>query len=374
MRPQDRPERRCLKLARWPNADRAAWEAALRPLGLLNRGLSPAARWRPATQHKNRRGYGRWLTFLIGSGRGVSGDPAGRVTPAAVGAYLSELADQGVAPYTRRNRLGELHTVMRLFAPDRDWRWLGRLVAELERIAREAADPTIPDLLTSEIVELCLTELAAITRNEEKPEMAQAVSYRDWLMMALMAVTCIRRGNYAAITIKGHLRETLDGLLIDFGPTETKTHRYTEHPVPHRLEEALLRYITVYRPLLFGTIATDRLWLNRYGRPMNDMAVYRRLVRRSRQAFAIPINPHAYRAIAASSIAIVAPEAIGAVPALLGHSNPKTAECYYLRASSLSAARRVADTIRGLRESLPVPEDWYPAGNTRRRAQKRTRS
>lgn len=366
MRPQDQPERRCLKLAQWPNADRAAWEAALRPLGLLNIGFSPASRWRPATQHKNRRGYGRWLTFLIGSGRGVSGEPASRVTPAAVDDYLDELTNQGVTPYTRRNRLGELLTVMRLFAPDRDWRWLGRLVAELERIAREAADPIIPDLLTSEIVELCLTELAAVTRNEEKPEIAQAVAYRDWLMLALMAVTGIRRGNFAAITMAGHLRATSHGLVIDFGPTETKTNRYTEHPVPRRLKDALRRYIAVYRPLLLGDAATDRLWLNRHGRPMNDMAVYRRLVRLGRQAFGIPINPHAYRAIAATSIAIVAPEAIGAVPALLGHSNPKTAERYYLRASSLSAARRVGDTIRALRETLPVPEEWRTAETTPR--------
>ena len=84
---------------------------------------------------------------------------------------------------------------------------------------------------------------------------------------------------YGWLEIYHGVRATSHGLVIDFGPTETKTHRYTEHPVPRRLKDALRRYIAVYRPLLLGDAATDRLWLNRHGRPMNDMAVYRRLVR-----------------------------------------------------------------------------------------------
>ena len=68
--PRHGPARRCLALAKWPEPDRSLFEAATaeRPRLLLAAGRG--VRWRPATIHKNRRGYGRWLTFLRTSGHG----------------------------------------------------------------------------------------------------------------------------------------------------------------------------------------------------------------------------------------------------------------------------------------------------------------
>ena len=79
---------------------------------LLSYERSSAASWRPATCHKNRRGYGRWLTFLKNSSADLSVPLADRVTREHVAAYLEELRRQQVAPYTLRNRILELHAVM----------------------------------------------------------------------------------------------------------------------------------------------------------------------------------------------------------------------------------------------------------------------
>src|SRR4051812_22255450 len=100
MRPQLDPARRCLPLAEWPDTDQAAWHSALSSNDLLSFERSTAGSWRPATADKNRRGYGRWLTFLKNSGDYLSEGFADRVTKARVARYLFELRNQEVSPYT----------------------------------------------------------------------------------------------------------------------------------------------------------------------------------------------------------------------------------------------------------------------------------
>src|SRR5215204_1898398 len=104
MRPQTDPARRCLAVAEWPASDRAAWHAGLSSNDLLAFERSTAASWKPATCQKNRRGYGRWLTFLRNSGHDLSENLADRVTRKRIAAYLLELQQQHVAAYTLRNR------------------------------------------------------------------------------------------------------------------------------------------------------------------------------------------------------------------------------------------------------------------------------
>ena len=138
MRPQDDPARRCLPVDEWPNAHRLAWRASVAPDDPLSLERSSACNWRSPTSHKNRRGYGRWLTFLKNSGAGWSASPAECVTRERVAAYLAELRRQRVAPFTARNRILELLAVMLVIAPDRDWGWLKACGVHLDRQAEEA--------------------------------------------------------------------------------------------------------------------------------------------------------------------------------------------------------------------------------------------
>ncbi len=369
MSPRTDPARRCRKVDEWPEADRLAWERALQPSRLLTERRSAAARWRPETRHKNRRGYGRWITFLVTSGRGTNGHPAERVTPDALEAYIEELRQQGVSLWTQRNRVAELLASIRAIGPQQDWGWLSAILNDLEWQAREAYEPPMPELLTPDVLARCLDELAAIEAVANPPGNKLAIRHLDWLMLALMAATGLRRGNFAAITLDRHLRETSSGSLIVFDRSETKTHRRAEHPVPSYLEAHLRTYIAVYRPLLLGTKSSDRLWLSIRGNPMDGHGVYLRITELCQKAFGAPLNPHAFRSIGATTVAILAPEEIGAVPAFLQHTNPKTSEEYYLRASSMAVGRRYGDTIRELRRSLPPPPEW----NIRPRARRRHR-
>ena len=61
------PMRRALPLVEWPQADQAAWCAAVTPGDIFDAG-GRAAHWAPATQQTNIQHYGRWLGYLAWTG------------------------------------------------------------------------------------------------------------------------------------------------------------------------------------------------------------------------------------------------------------------------------------------------------------------
>jgi hypothetical protein len=134
------PLRRCLGVSELPETDQTLWRQVTGPVSLLDENRSSASAWRPATTHKNRRGYGRWINFLLHSGIPLNGSPADRLTNALVTRYVDMLRTQGLAPYTQFTQIAELLSVMLAFAPERDWSWLKRKLNYLNRLAEEAHD------------------------------------------------------------------------------------------------------------------------------------------------------------------------------------------------------------------------------------------
>ena len=106
--PKRDPRRRCLKLADWPEADRAAWDAAVAASESLLHGGGAAAHWRATTRKTVQDAYGRWLTFL-GRNGWLDPDvaPAERVSPEHLRAFIADL-QATVAPITVRTRITNL--------------------------------------------------------------------------------------------------------------------------------------------------------------------------------------------------------------------------------------------------------------------------
>jgi hypothetical protein len=202
---------------------------------LLDENRSRAADWRPATVHKNRRGYGRWLTFLIRSGADLGQSLADRVTSDQVQAYLKELRSQHLKPYTVRNRIGELLGVMLALAPDREWAWLKRKLARLDDFAQAAHETKPPPLLATEICLRCQRELARCETQGEPFPIHAAVTYRNWLMVLTVTLLPLRLRNLASLSLSRHLRWRSDSCEIRIDGTETKTGRPFQGPIPREL-------------------------------------------------------------------------------------------------------------------------------------------
>ena len=121
MLPRQDPKRVCAKVADWPAKHREAWQRILVRVDLFDDGTGTAAHWSPSTIEKNRKGWGRYQTFLaVNNFCDPEADPADCVTRERVQAYSDELS-RTVSPYSHWNRLCELLAVVRAFAPDRDW-------------------------------------------------------------------------------------------------------------------------------------------------------------------------------------------------------------------------------------------------------------
>src|SRR5271157_210611 len=123
---------KCLPIALWPPADRAAWEAAMRPSDPFDDG-GVASRWSIATQRKTAKGYGRYLCWLKDRGElDETVGPAVRITRERLSAYLDDLRSTNRG-HTIHNRIQELGDALRALAPDKDWRFIqvaaGRLRA-----------------------------------------------------------------------------------------------------------------------------------------------------------------------------------------------------------------------------------------------------
>ena len=127
--------------------------------------------------------------------------------------------------------------------------------------------------------------------------------------------------------------------------------------MPSALTPAVRAYLDEHRPALLRGVACDAFWASKARRAMGDMAIYMRIVRLTRDAFGVAINPHLFRDAAATTIAIEDPAHVRVSATVLGHKSLRVTEKHYDQAQMIHAARRYQATIsRRRRKSIEPPE------------------
>jgi integrase/recombinase XerD len=349
LHPYEDPARRCLKIHEWPEVDQRAWANILQPGDILDGTVGAGFLWSNATREKYRKGYGRWLTFLIRADLMDSGmSPSDRISSERVRAYMEELR-QDVASWTLWGRVAELLAVASAFDPIDDWTWLRRIVRYLETVGRDSRNKFPYLRPAGEIAAWAYGRMDDIVA--DPPDRDPASHYRDALIIALL-ITCptMRLGNLTMIRIGRHLRPTSEGYRLNFAASETKTDKPLSIPVPASLAAYLEYYIDTVRPILLDGTDTDRLWITRYGEPMKDKGVYNRITKVTERAFGKRINPHLFRDCAVTTVAIEDPEHIGIAAPILGHTDPRTTEKHYIQANAIAAGRRLRQSVDTLRK------------------------
>ena len=347
------PTRRCLAVHEWPETDQRLWHQVTAPAKLLDEHRSRAASWSEATRHKYRRGYGRWICFLKNVGQDLNESPADRVTQGNVTRYLDTLERQGVSPQTVAQRIAELLGVILAFVPEDDWAWLKRLTNHVRFLADDSHETKTPDHLSSEVAHKALRALNDLVKIEDEISKEQAIAYRNWLMVLLLSIAPLRLKNFSALKIGPELRQRAGTWLITVPGRDTKTGRPIKAPLPPQITPFLAYYLESVRPKLLRTQNTERLWITWQGKPMSEHSIYLRVTKFTKKELGQPINPHAFRHMAATSISILNPEEIDTARALLGHSTRTTTEQHYIAADAILASQRHARLIQKLRRTLP---------------------
>ena len=184
----------------------------------------------------------------------------------------------------------------------------------------------------------------------KRPKLTRARTFRNGLMVVLLAYCPIRLKNFAALEI-GRSFVNVDGTWwIILKAIETKEKREDERPVSEELTDSIDRYLQFYRPVLAqGKTETNALWLAIDGEPMSYASMGELITETTRMTICIPVSPHLFRTAAVTTLATRAGDKPHAGGALLHHRPGPVTQEHYNRASCITAGRSLAATNREYR-------------------------
>jgi site-specific recombinase XerD len=177
----------------------------------------------------------------------------------------------------------------------------------------------------------------------KRPKLSRGRTFRNGLMIALLAYCPIRLKNFAALEI-GRSFVNLDGTWwIVLTAAETKEKRPDERPVPEDLTPWIEKYFTFYRPILAtGQIETKALWLAINGEPMSYASIAELIPETTRMTVGVPVSPHMFRTAAATTLATRLGDKPHAGSAVLHHRPGPVTQQNYNRASCITAGKSLA--------------------------------
>jgi integrase len=373
----------CMKVADWPRIDCELWIAACQPVRFLEQAR-PASKWSPARRRIAEQGYGQWLAWLDRENLlDPDGTPWQRVTPERLDAFIAELQDR-VSPWSVAMMIGALKRVLDVVAPEADWSPLGSICTDLKQIARPSRDRFSHMVTPRELFELGMSMMDVAAQDHGGHPMRVAVGARDGLMIAMLICCPVRIANLLQIEIGMHLLRDGDRYRLHFDKAETKTGKEFDGDLPSSLTPYIDCYLRHYRLALLMLGAgekTDRLWIDRWGKPMAEAAIRAQIEFNTCNAFGRHVWPHLFRAIAVTGVVDEAPEQIGITPDLLGHASIQTTSRHYLLANATRAHQRVqasfldgrAEALRRLRNQAAGSEkDGAPDRDSRIKIRRRS--
>jgi integrase len=232
--------------------------------------------------------------------------------------------------------------------PDRDWSFINRMAPKVRARHRPSRDK-INVRPSNKLVDL---GFKLIKSAEALNGFNAAITYRDGLLTAFLALIPLRRRNLVDLVLGRTLVREGSTWVVAFDEDDTKTHAAFEIGVPDVLHEPLETYLEKHRPtLMVGSGRWSRpvegaLWVSKDGSPMTQMAIYDRIRARTNEEFGVAINPHLFRDAAATTMAIADPAHVRVAAPLLGHRSFSTTERYYRHARAQKAHRAFVQALK----------------------------
>ncbi|MDD3798859.1 MAG: hypothetical protein PHE36_06750 [Novosphingobium sp.] len=342
-----------LPVADWPATDRRIWEEARTPMRFDKRARI-AGRWSDRRCRIVCQGYGQWLSWLARKGALYPAEaPEARATQPRIASFVRQLQAR-ITPWSVTMMVQGLQAMLKVMAPDHDWRWLATVVSNLKRIATPERDKRPHMVEPRQLYDLGLDLMMTARARAADGDYHAATMGRDGLLIALLICCPVRIANLTIITLGRHLVETDEGYSLRFSPEETKNGRPIEAGVPAELAAWIDIYLATHRPALLARGhhgPCDSLWISRWGAPMQEHAVRDQICKRTAAAFGAHVWPHLFRAIAATGMVDHAPEQAGLLPDLLGHGNVQTSQRHYVLSAGTQAHKAVQDTLYDLRKA-----------------------
>jgi integrase len=349
-------KRQTLQLAfdDWPKELRKRWDRVFETGDFLDDG-GPGAHLAPPTRQALLAALGRFLGYLKRTGDVlVDLPPERRFNVNTVEAYIhyrrKARGARTVAP-----ELHHLRLALRLIYPETDWGWL--LAATKRFAAQTKPRAKKHHLVTSEhLYELGLALMNEAIKSSTasgKISKADALDYRDGLMISFLAAIPLRRRTFAALRIGQHLLKTGDVWTLDIDAKDTKNKQSLDFSISNELElsNRIEPYLKKFRDCIPGADNHDGLWASNKCGPMDDGAIYDMIRRRTCKAFGFAVNLHRFRHGGVTFWSVNDPQNVKGAKDLLGHASFTTTEKHYIMTQSRVAGRKLAQILDKYRDS-----------------------
>jgi integrase len=341
----------------WLETDRQCFEAGFRAAAdPFDEVAGRGSELRPRSKEHFRYGYARWLAWLVREMPEVLAEaPAERVTRERIKAYAGALG-KTMKPASVASYIAWLFFACNYMFPSKNWDWLREVKTRLETNAPRRPHKAMPfDSVTLQDLGLTMMDEAdASLVNLDRTDQTQIRDlielYRDGLIIALLALTGLRRRNLQSLTIGDSIERAGDVWRISIESRNSKTGLAIDINLPASISLRIGYYVGEVRALFPGASSHCGLWCAWTGRPVTDDALYRLFKRRVFERTGNDLTLHDARRILATSIAVFDPGNAAAASQALGHVNERVTERHYNQAKGVEASRRMTELIASIRK------------------------
>jgi integrase len=338
------PAKLHLPFDQWPAADQHLWEAATNGSDPFSEATG--ARLAVASKKQYLFAWRCFLAFLsIEDPSALDLSASERLTKARIRSFAHHLAKTHI-PRSVAIQIDALYKAARVMIPELDLAWLKLVKARLHSAAplQRACGPVVTSPQILAVGQQLMDELDH--QAEDRLTLAQALRYRDGLMISLLAFMPLRRKNLASLEIDRHLIGEGNSRFIFIPAAETKTRTPIEFAIPELLLPYLDAYLRIVRPRILTDTACKALWVSHRGGAIRYGAIGDIISRHTAAVLGIRLTPHDTRDVAATTWALAAPSQIGISRDLLSHSHLRTTGKHYNRAKGVEASRAYAKLIQ----------------------------
>jgi integrase/recombinase XerD len=339
-----------LPFDKWPLDDRLLWDQVTSDSDPFSEATG--ARLADRSKHQYLFAWRRFLGFVVlEDGSALMLPPAERLTKERVRAFASHLAETNI-PRSVAIQIDALYKAARIMLPDHDLAWLKSIKARLHAAAplQQAGGPAITSLQILQVGLSLMDENAP--KNCDRVKLSQAITFRDGLMIAMLAFAPLRRKNLVSLEIGRHILGDGNERYIVIPASETKTRTPIEFAIPTLLLPYLDVYLAVCRPRLLKPPFCQALWISPRGAALHYGAIGNIVSRHTSSRLGIRLTPHDTRDAAATTWALAEPGKIRTAIDLLSHADGRTMQKHYNRAKGVEASRAYAEIVRAKRKGL----------------------
>ena len=227
----------------------------------------------------------------------------------------------------------------------------------VKHLAQNADRHSLPapyPIMGPEILRWSIRFMEETARDIRLSPKKQAIRYRQALMIGFLANCPVRRRTLLAMNVGTHVLPNTSGYALQFSAADMKDHKARNFHLPVVLVEPMRAYLGHYRPILLNDVKADALWINQYGRGITKDGLSRELPKITERYLAVALHPHAFRHIAATSIAELDPENANIMRDILGHATLDTAYKHYNRTMGISSCNALQSLVDDIDESVPM--------------------